>query len=78
MWPQSLKETLAGIIPEKQARLQKLAEHKSTIAGKKLDELQLKQNILKAFESLQEGAQSVYDQASEAVESAAQRVKQEL
>jgi protein disulfide-isomerase A6 len=68
----------ADYIQKELTRLQKLADHKGAVAGRKLDELQLRQNILRAFESLTDSAQAVYDQAAEAVESATQRVKEEL
>jgi len=56
------------------ARLKKLAERKGVVAGKKLDELRIKENILSAFRSIK----GQVDEGEEAAEELIKKVKEEL
>lgn len=56
-------------------RLGKMAGKKGAIAGKKLDELRMKQNILKAFTYVGESAESVVEAAKSAVEDIVEAVE---
>ncbi|ORY56814.1 thioredoxin-like protein [Leucosporidium creatinivorum] len=60
----SLADAQAWIVKETE-RLGKLASRKGTIAGKKLDELKMKQNILAAFHYVESKAEEVVDRIKE-------------
>lgn len=51
-------------------RLQKLASKRTAMAGKQLDDMRIRQNILSAFDSLKAGASSVVADASASASSA--------
>jgi len=56
-------------------RVKKLLEKRATLANAKIDELQIKQNILKAFQAVKEKAGEVKDQAEAIVNQAKAKVE---
>jgi protein disulfide-isomerase A6 len=66
--------TSSDYLQTESGRLGKILEKRATLAGKKLDELQIKQNILKAFQAVQNKAQEGADDVDEIFE----RAKEEL
>ncbi|GAA99389.1 uncharacterized protein L969DRAFT_73327 [Mixia osmundae IAM 14324] len=59
-------------------RLSKLAEKKGQLAGRKLDELQIRQNILKAFKAVQDAVDEGTDAAKQKADDLLQKLKEEL